>query len=136
MAERTYRPRKVELETLVKTLVEEHGVMKNGLARVKAASDRRDYKSVAAALQELDPIFRQHIVDEESQILRLLVSQLGVEGAREEIRVFQQHRPIYRLMQSIGELASKSALELQDEPSRLEVLFEQPWRRTVSSPKR
>ena len=88
--------------------------MASGLARVRESARRHDFDDASNALKGLEPIFRQHIVDEESQVLRLLVEELGVANAEEEIRIFQQHRPIHRLMQMVSELAGKSAPELQE----------------------
>jgi len=121
--ENRYTPRTMDFESLIRVLVEEHRAMEEGLARVRDAARRDDFRGVSTAMKELDPIFRQHIVDEESQILRLLVGELGVKGAEEEIRVFQQHRPIHRLMEAVSELASKSAPELETEQSKLSSLF-------------
>ena len=123
MAENRYAPRKMEFESLVRVLVEEHTTMREGLSRMRDAAARHDFRAVAAALKELDQIFRQHIADEESQILRLLIGELGVKGAEEEVRVFQQHRPIYQLMQAVAALASKSAEELEVEQTKLNALF-------------
>jgi len=123
LAEMRFVPRRMEFESLVRVLAEEHRVMEAGLARMKDASTRGDYDGVASALKELDPIFKQHIADEESQILRLLIGELGLKGAEAEIKVFQQHRPIHRLMQLISELASKSVPELTAEQRRLNDLF-------------
>jgi hypothetical protein len=124
MPDSRFAPRNLAFDALVGVLVEEHRVMREGLLRAKEAASRRDFEAVSRALRDLDPVFRQHIADEESQILRLLVGQLGVKGAAEEIRVFQQHRPIYQLMQSVGELASKEAVELEVEQSKLGTLFD------------
>ena len=98
--------------------------MKEGLFKAREAAEKRDFEALARTLRELDPLFRQHIVDEESIILRLLIGRLGVKGAEEEIRVFQQHRPIYHLMQKISEFASLSAAELQTSQEELGNLFE------------
>jgi len=97
--------------------------MEAGLVKIGDAAARSDYAEVSGVLKEIDPLFRQHIADEESQILRLLIGELGVKGAEEEIRVFQQHTPIHTLMQLVGELASKSAAELRNEQSKLRELF-------------
>jgi hypothetical protein len=113
----------MDFESLVRVLTEEHRVMEAGLARMKEAATEGDFDGVAATLEELDPVFRQHIADEESQILRLLIGELGVGGAEAEIRVFQQHRPIYRMMQLVAELASRSAAELSADQRRLNDLF-------------
>jgi hypothetical protein len=113
----------MDFESLISVLAEEHRVMEAGLARMERAANQSDFTGVAAALTELEPIFRQHIADEESQILRLLIGELGVAGAEEEIKIFQQHRPIHRLMQLVAELAAKSAAELEHDQHRLNELF-------------
>jgi hemerythrin HHE cation binding domain-containing protein len=123
LPENRFAPRSLDFESLVRVLVEEHGLMKEGLGRLRESAERHDYHGAAAALKELDTIFRQHIADEESQILRLLIHELGVKGAEEEIRVFQQHRPIHQLMETVAELASKSAIELEKEQAKLSSLF-------------
>ena len=120
-----YPPRNLGLEDLIAVLVSEHAIMKEGLRRAKEATERRDFDSVSKALKELDPIFRQHIADEESQILRLLISKLGVKGAAEEIRVFQQHRPIYRLMEKVARLANLPTAELEADQTELNALFDE-----------
>jgi len=98
--------------------------MKEGLLKMKDATERKDFKELSQILKQLDPVFRQHIADEEAQILRLLVAELGREGAEAEIKVFQQHRPIYRLMRTIAELAPKGADDLETEQAKLGELFE------------
>ena len=123
MSEKHYSPRQLDFETLIMVLAEEHRKMKAELSNMKEAASRHDFAAIASALKELDPIFRQHIADEESQILRLLIAELGVKGATEEIRVFQQHRPIHRLMQLVAELAAESAAEIENDQLRLNELF-------------
>lgn len=125
VAEQRYTPRKMELEALISVLIEEHEAMREGLRRAKAAADRRDFRAVIYELKELDPVFRQHIADEESQVLRLLIQELGVKEAEDDIKVFQQHRPIYRLMQMVSELASKSPSELEADQAELSAIFDE-----------
>jgi len=120
-----YAPRKLGLDDLVKVLADEHAAMKAGLRRAEAAAKAGDFDGVSRALKELDPVFRQHIADEEATVLGFLIGALGVKGAESEILVFRQHRPIYQLMQKVGELASRSAAELSSSQSELEALFEE-----------
>lgn len=120
-----YPPRKLELEPLLKVLVAEHAAMRAGLQKAEEATERHDFEAVRSALKGLEPVFRQHIADEESQILGLLIKQLGVKGAAEEIRVFQQHRPIYQLMRKVTELTAMSAVELQANQTKLNALFDE-----------
>lgn len=123
MSEARYSPRSIAIDALLKVLVEEHTVMREWLQRTKKAAEMKDFEGASRDLKQLDAIFRQHIADEEAQILRLLVGELGVRGAEEEIKAFQQHRPIYRLMQTISGLASK-AIDLESEQARLNALFD------------
>ena len=119
-----FLPRKMALESLIRTLVEEHVTMKEGISKAREAVEKRDFVALLKVLRGLDSLFRQHIADEESTILRMLIGEFGVKGAEEEIRVFQQHRPIYRLMQKISKFASMSDAELQVSQEELRDLFE------------
>jgi hypothetical protein len=116
-------PRKLTLEELVKVLVSEHQAMKEGLSRVRRAAHAGDFAQAGAELVKVEETFRKHIEDEESSILRALIGAYGVEGAEEEIRVFQQHRPIYRLMEELTELASMGPPELEKAQDRLNELM-------------
>jgi hemerythrin-like domain-containing protein len=70
-------------------------------------------------------MFRQHIADEESQVLGLLIQQLGVMGAEEEVKVFRKHRPIYELMKRLEDLAALPASELEANQAKLNSLFDE-----------
>jgi len=116
--------RRMELDDLVSLLVSEHEQMRRGLGTVKDAIRSKDYISAAKELTGLDEVFRQHIADEEGQILRLLIDALGVKGADDAIKVFRQHRPIYALMETVKKLASLQPDELEKKQDELQVLFE------------
>lgn len=120
-----YLPREMSLEVLVKTLSVEHETMREEMRLTREAMDKGDFDAASRSLSRLDSVFRQHIADEEGQILKLLVGRLGVQGAKQEIEVFQQHRPIYRLMQAVGELAQKKSVYTEPDRVRLDALFEE-----------
>lgn len=119
-----YAPRKLDFDALIETLVREHATMRNGLQEARDAFGKNDYEGVTVALQRIDPIFRQHIADEEATVLGLLVRSLGSKGAAEEIKVFQQHRPMYQLMKKAIALAAMSSEELELNQHELESLFD------------
>ena len=119
-----YPPRRMGIESLVEVLVEEHREMRQGLLRAREAARAGAFEDAGRALKAVDPVFRQHIADEESQILGLLVAKLGVKGAEGEIEVFRQHRPIYELMMRVAELAALSSSELEARQEELEKLFD------------
>jgi hypothetical protein len=119
----SYPPRKLELGELVKVLVAEHDTMRGKLARARDSLQRKDYSEASRIVKEMDPVFKQHIADEESQILGLLIARLGVKGAEEEIAVFRQHRPIYQLMQKLEDIGRIPASELAAREEELQGLF-------------
>jgi hemerythrin-like domain-containing protein len=115
----------MEFEELIAVLIAEHVEMKRDLADVRQAARKRDFSSASKILVELDRLFKQHIADEEAQVLRILIEVYGVEGADDAIKVFRQHRPIYDLMEEVKRLASLSTEELASNEDRLRQLFEE-----------
>ena len=117
--------RKMEFEELISVLTAEHVEMKKDLADVKQAITKGDFSSASKILGELDWMFKQHIADEEAQVLRILIDAYGVEGADDAIKVFRQHRPIYDLMEEVKRLASLSVEELASDEYGLRQLLEE-----------
>ena len=132
------------LDQLIRTLVAEHRTIKSGLSTVGNAVEAGDFELAKRTLSEVDSLFRQHIADEEGQILRLLLDSQGREASEDAIRVFRQHRPIYELMRSVSFLASLQPDDLsrnQDDLRQLletHTLAEEGWifpRASKSAPK-
>ena len=113
----------MEFEELISVLVAEHGKMKRGLADVEQAVVGKDFPSASKILRELESLFKQHIVDEEAQVLRLLIDAYGVKGAEDAIAVFRQHRPIYNLMEEVKKLASLAPEDLAEREAELRTLL-------------
>lgn len=84
----------------------------------------REFSLAVETLGELDRLFRQHIADEEAQVLRILIESYGREGAEDAIMVFRQHRPIYQLMEEVRRFTSLSAEELALKEARLSDMLE------------
>ena len=99
-------PRQLPFADLISVLTSEHAEIQRKLAELKESTETNDFTRAAAILRDLDQLFRQHIADEEAQVLRILIEAYGVKGAESAIVVFRQHRPIYRLIQEVGKLAS------------------------------
>jgi hemerythrin-like domain-containing protein len=116
-------PRRISFDELISVLIGEHVEMREKMARLEESVERREYSSAAEILGELDRLFRQHIADEEAQVLRLLIDAYGVKGADEAIMVFRQHRPIYRLIEEVRKLASLSPKELVVNEANLKSLL-------------
>ncbi len=117
--------RRMEFDELISVLIAEHGKMKSGLADVERAASKKDFDSAARILKSLDGLLRQHIADEEAQVLKLLIDAYGVRGAEDAIVVFRQHRPIYDLMEKVKKLASLPSYELAASEGELRRLFDE-----------
>jgi hemerythrin-like domain-containing protein len=136
--------RRMNLGDLVALLVSEHAQMKEGLDQVRKAVETGDYAAASTSVAALERVFQQHIADEEGQVLRILIDAYGVKGAEDAIKVFQQHRPIYNLMERIKQLASLPPPKLAAAQDELQALFDQHtaaeedgvFPRAVSAPRR
>jgi len=96
--------------------------MKDGLSKALGKITAGDYTGAREALTEVDSTFKQHIADEEGQILKLLIGVYGKKEAEDAIEVFRQHRPIYTLMKAVESLSRLPSEELSsrgDELGRL-----------------
>jgi len=100
------RPRRLAFADLISVLTSEHAEIRWKLTELKGSTETKDFTHAAAILKDLDQLFRQHIADEEAQVLPILIEAYGVKGAEQAIVVFRQHRPIYLLIQEVGRLAS------------------------------
>ncbi len=118
-------PRRIEFEELISVLIAEHVVMKKELLELERSLESREFASAAETLGGLDRLFRQHIADEEAQVLRLLIEAYGVKGADDAIVVFRQHSPIYKLMEEVKKLASLSPEELSLDEGKLRTMLEE-----------
>ncbi|MGH9919872.1 MAG: hypothetical protein ACRD6W_13540 [Nitrososphaerales archaeon] len=112
-------------EELISVLIAEHAAMKADLAEVERSVSKKDFSAASRILRGLDSLFKQHIADEEAQVLRILIDAYGVKGADDAIKIFRQHRPIYDLMEEVKKLASLSTEELASNEGRLRLLLEE-----------
>jgi hypothetical protein len=81
----TVKPRRIEFEELISALIAEHVEIRKKLADIKQSVASREFPTAAMTLGDLDRLFRQHVADEEPQVLRLLIETYGVSGAEDAI---------------------------------------------------
>ncbi len=101
------RPRSLDLLDLLSLLVREHSDFRMNLKALRQALDGPDYMKAADLITRLKDELRQHIIDEEARILKVLIDAHGREGAQEAIKTFQEHRTIYRLVEELEKPASR-----------------------------
>jgi len=63
------------------------------------------YTEAGSAAVGLRDSLRQHVIDEESKVLKLLIDVHGRAGVGAAIRTFQRHRAVHHLLNEIENLA-------------------------------
>lgn len=83
---------------------------------------KKDYVRAAHLFSEFDNLSIQHIVDEENVLLKLFIDAYGRNGADDAIKVFQQHRTMHKLADTISKKALTSPEKLGSMPSDFDKL--------------
>jgi iron-sulfur cluster repair protein YtfE (RIC family) len=96
-------PRPMDLTRLISTLIQEHGDVRRRMQDLGGTLMAGNSARAAELLEGLDWDLRQHIIDEEAQVLKHLIRVYGRDGAERDIKTMQQHRSIHRLMEDVGE---------------------------------
>ncbi|MEM3510666.1 MAG: hemerythrin domain-containing protein [Nitrososphaerales archaeon] len=103
--------RPLGLREMVETLLSEHKGARSLLLELEELLLRDEAQKVAEGLIRLDRYLLQHIVDEEASILKRLINVYGSEKCEEEIRILQQHRIIYNILQECNKPHELTALK-------------------------
>jgi len=114
--------RPLELEELIALLTQEHEEQRRRLSELTDVLKKRDYARSAELAREFDNSTVQHIVDEENVLLKLFIETYGRKGADDAIKVFQQHRTLHKLTDTISRKAMNSPEELGSMPSEFDKL--------------
>jgi len=122
------RPRRLELEELLKILVEEHGHVKSLLERLDMLLREGRYSEAAEELSGFKPYLDQHVIDEEATVLKTLLEAYGRDGAERGVKVFQEHREIHQLISEMRAAASTSPQRLAEKRDRLREILKRHFR--------
>jgi hemerythrin-like domain-containing protein len=114
--------RPLELEELIALLSQEHQEQRKRLSELADVLKKKDYARGAELAREFDSSSVQHIVDEENVLLKLFIDAYGRKGADDAIKVFQQHRMMHKLADTISKNALNSPEELGSMPSEFDKL--------------
>ena len=114
--------RPLELEELIPLLSEEHQEQRKRLSELADFLEKKDYARGAELAREFDNSIVQHIVDEENVLLKLFIDAYGRKGADDAIKVFQKHRTMHKLAETISKNAMNSPEELGSTPSEFDKL--------------
>ena len=114
--------RPLELEELIALLTQEHEEQRRRLSELTDVLKKRDYARSAELAREFDNSTVQHIVDEENVLLKLFIDTYGRKEADDAIKVFQQHRTMHKLADTISKKAMNSPEEIGSMPSEFDKL--------------
>ena len=114
--------RQLEVKELITVLTKEHQQLRQRLVDFSDVLAKGNYSRGAELVSEFDNSTLQHIVDEENVLLKLFIDAYGREGAKDAIKVFQQHRTMHKLADAISKTALTSPKELGSMPSDFEKL--------------
>ena len=100
--------RSLEFEELVSALKDEHGGVKRRLAELGDVVAARKYAKASELVPGLCDALRQHIIDEEAKVLKVIIDAYGRERAGEAIRIAQRHRVVHRKIEEMEKLAART----------------------------
>jgi len=111
------RPRRLELPSLLETLVKEHEEVRTLLKDLSALISDNKFLAAIDKVKDLKSYIDQHVIDEEAKVLKFLLDTYGREKSARAIAVFQEHREIHQLIRELQEsisLSSDKSLEIRD----------------------
>lgn len=103
----------MKLEDLTGMLITEHEAMRETLLKIAILLNDGKFEEAYVLEKELESILRQHILDEDSQLLKFIIEVKGRQDAGDSIRVFQEHRRIMKLLAELEDWRRESFQELK-----------------------
>ena len=122
MGHQTVKPRPLELEELIPVLLREREEQRIRITQLTDALAREDYAKTAELLESLSGSPTQHIVDDETQMLKLFLDAYGREGTSEAIKLFQQHRSKHKRVLALQQLGATSPKGLGSQEAEVKIL--------------
>jgi iron-sulfur cluster repair protein YtfE (RIC family) len=95
------RPRDLEFEDLISVLEKEHTDVMNVMKELDGNLKIEESSGIQDRLRKLKEELLQHMLDEESGVLRILIKAYGKDGSRDAIEVFQEHVDIMDLLREL-----------------------------------
>ncbi len=119
------RERSFEFRDLIDVLQNEHRKLDQHLKEIDEALAKGDNRKAGKILLEIDRLFRQHTIDEESRVLKMLIDTYGREGSQDYIRTMQEHQDILGKIEELAGMANLSTNERASKKAELEKLLRQ-----------
>lgn len=122
MGHQTIKPRPLELEELIPVLLREREEQRIRITQLTDALAREDYAKTTELLESLSGSPTQHIVDDETQMLKIFLDAYGREGTSEAIKLFQQHRSKYKRLLALQQIGATPQKGLGSQEAEIKVL--------------
>jgi hypothetical protein len=122
LGHQTIKPRPLVLEELIPVLLREREEQRSRITQLTDALAREDYAKTTELLESLSGSPAQHIVDDETQMLKLFLDAYGREGTSEAIKLFQQHRSKHKRVLALQQLGATSPKGLNSQETEVNVL--------------
>lgn len=123
------RPRNFEFTELVSVLEKEHEDVKAVMTELSGRITVDGDSDIIDRLADLREVLLQHIVDEESSVLRVLINAYGREGSREALEVFREHVDILKLLGELEAGVTRDRGTSAEIRSRLDTLMSEHFRK-------
>lgn len=123
------RPRSIELAELIELLGREHVDFSGRMVRVMEGISHADYKVALSELATIKEDIYQHILDEESSVLALLIRKLGRSGAAEAIEIFQEHVDIQDMIGRLEQHLSSGDTSIEELGASLDSFMKEHFRK-------
>jgi len=119
------RERSFEFRDLIGVLQNEHRELDQHLKEIDEALEKGDNRKAGKILLEIDRLFRQHTIDEESRVLKMLIDAYGREGSHDDIRTMQEHQAIFSKIEELAGMTNLSTNERASKKAELDKLLRQ-----------
>ncbi|MCL4437194.1 MAG: hemerythrin domain-containing protein [Thaumarchaeota archaeon] len=119
------RERRFEFKDLIDVLQNEHREFDKQLRAMDEALTKGDNRKAGKTLLEMNRLFRQHTIDEESRVLKMLIDRYGREGSHNDIETMHEHQTIFSKIEELAGMANLSPNERASKKAELDRLLRQ-----------
>ncbi len=123
------QPRSMGFTELVELLAKEHVEFNGKMIDIRERIRLADFAGALSELVAMKEGLYQHIVDEESSVLTLLIDNLGRKGAAEAIEIFQEHVDIQDMIENLEGLLSTGNTSIEQLGASLDSFMAEHFRK-------
>lgn len=123
------QPRSIGFVELIELLEKEHVEFNEMMSRIRRMIVEHKRSDALTNLTQMKEELYQHIVDEESSVLTLLIERFGREGAAEATEIFQEHVDIQSMIEELEDLLTTERLSTDEVVKNLDAFMRAHFRK-------